>query len=295
MTGEISYKVREYDRGVFHPELDENFFVSKDHQQILEILNNLSENAPQNMMLVGPQGCGKTELAVWFAAKYNRPIIIMNCATIREAKDWFGYRDAKDGSIFWHKSDFVRALEMGNAVILLDEFNRLHTTLHNSLYSLLDARRSAFLEELGEVVKVGPGTVFFSTANIGFSHVGTFTMDSAMEDRWGLRLNVSFLPAEEEKKVLMKKVGISEELANKLVKFANDIRAKSSGTGATLERAVSTRQLLQTAQVAVQMALQGYSVSKAFDYTIVPFYSDDGGRESEQAQILQLIQGIFGA
>lgn len=295
MSGEISYKVREYDRGVFHPELDKNFFVSKDHQQILEILNNLSENAPQNMMLVGPQGCGKTELAVWFAAKYNRPIIIMNCATIREAKDWFGYRDAKDGSIFWHKSDFVRALEMGNAVILLDEFNRLHTTLHNSLYSLLDARRSAFLEELGEVVKVGPGTVFFSTANIGFSHVGTFTMDSAMEDRWGLRLNVSFLPAEEEKKVLMKKVGISEELANKLVKFANDIRAKSSGTGATLERAVSTRQLLQTAQVAVQMALQGYSVSKAFDYTIVPFYSDDGGRESEQAQILQLIQGIFGA
>ena len=295
MSGEISYKVREYDRGVFHPETDKNFFVSKDHQRILEILDNLSTSSPQNMMLVGPQGCGKTELAVWFAAQYNRPIIIMNCATIREAKDWFGYRDAKDGSIFWHKSDFVRALEMGNAVILLDEFNRLHTTLHNSLYSLLDARRSAFLEELGEVVKVAPGTVFFATANIGFSHVGTFTMDSAMEDRWGLRLNVNFLPAEEEKKVLMQKIGINEELASKLVKFANDIRAKSSGTGATLDRAVSTRQLLQTAQVAVQMALQGVSVTKAFDYTIIPFYSDDGGRESEQAQILQLIQGIFGS
>ena len=290
----MSFTVGKTDRGIFYPNLDENFYVQKEHSDLLEVINEMAKSDQQNVMMVGPQGCGKTELGVWFAAKYKRPVIIMNCATIREAKDWFGYRDAKEGTLSWHQSDFVRALQMGGCVVVMDEFNRLHTTLHNTLYPLLDARRSTFVEEIEEIIKVGPNTVFFSTANIGFAHTGTFTMDSAMEDRWGIRVDVGFPPEAKEIEIVVSKTGIEIGLAKKLCKLARDVRRKSDGMGATLSKAISTRQLLQSAKVMRQMVSRKKNPSKALDYTVVPFYSKDGGRESEQAQVLQLVQGIFG-
>lgn len=289
----LDFQIAEADGGIIRPTLDTKFWIDPDTLPLLGVIDHLSTMTPQNVLLTGLQGSGKTTMAVWFAAKYKRRLFMVNCATIRETKDWFGYRDAKDGSLFWHKSDFVRAIEEGNCVILLDEFNRLHTTLHNSLYPLLDSRRSSFLEELGEIVKVGPGTVFFATCNIGFSHMGTHTLDSAIEDRFGLRIEIEFPPANEESQILQSKTGIEVVMANKLAQFGRDIRRKALGNGATLTRVVSTRQLLQTAIIMQQFAKRSIDQTKAFDYTILPSFSKDGGKDSEQAQVLQVIQGIF--
>lgn len=289
------FSVKKVDRGILHLNNDPNFYVSEDNQELLDVIDDLSSSAPQNVMLTGPQGCGKTELSMYFSAKFNKPIIIMNCATVRETKDWFGYRDAKAGAIYWHKSDFVRAIETGNCVVVLDEFNRLHSTLHNSLYPLLDARRSTFVEELDSVVVVGPRTVFFATANIGFSHTGTHTMDSAVEDRFGYRLNVDFPAVSKETDIIAAKTGLDRDLARKLATFGQDIRRKSSGLGATLSRPVSTRQLIQSGILMKKFNQRGLASTKALDYTILPNYSKEGGRDSEQAQVLQLIQGVFGA
>ena len=291
---ELSFKVGKIDNSIIWPETDKNFYVGAGDAQCLGVLEEMSVDNPQNVLLTGPQGCGKTELAIWFAAKYKRPCVLMNCAVIRENKDWFGYKDAKGGSVFWHKADFVRALEMGNCVILLDEFNRLHSTLHNALYPLLDARRATYVEEIGEQIEVGPKTVFFATANIGFNHTGTFTMDAAIEDRFGIRIEVDFLEKAQETNILMKKTGLEKTDADRLCRFAADVRRKSRGLSASLARAVSTRQLLQTAVLAKKMMDQGIPIKKALDYTVVPFYSKEGGTDSEQAVVLQLIQGIFG-
>lgn len=289
------FTVKKMDRGILTLGSDPAFWVSDDNQELLDVVDDLSNTAPQNVLLTGPQGCGKTELSLWFSSKFERPVIIMNCATVRETKDWFGYRDAKDGSIFWHRSDFVRAVEMGNCVIVLDEFNRLHSTLHNSLYPLLDGRRSTFVEELDSIVVVGPKTIFFATANIGFSHTGTHTMDSAIEDRFGYRLNVDFPAITKETDIIANKTGIDREKARKLATFGQDIRRKSTGLASTLSRPVSTRQLIQSAILMKKFESRGLVGTKALDYTILPGYSKEGGRESEQAQVLQIMQGIFGA
>lgn len=293
----ISYKVKGTARGIITPEVDEFFVIKNKDRNLLEVVEMMSKDDPQNVMLVGPQGCGKTELAVWFAAKFNRPLLVMNCAYIRETKDWFGFRDAKAGTLTWHRSEFVRAVTMGNAVVLLDEFNRLHATLHNSLYPLLDARRSSFIEDLEETIAVAPGTVFFATANIGIQHTGTFTMDSAMEDRWGTRIDVGFLKEAEEVDIIVKKTGLPKQFAVKLGTLATKIRAKanSDSTEATLTRTISTRQLLHCAAMMRYYLAKSLPPASVFDYCLVPYFSKDGGRESEQAQVLQIIQGVFGA
>jgi len=290
----ISFSVEKIDRGIFYPSIDKNFYINEDHIKLLDVIDGMATTSPQNVMMVGPQGCGKTELIVWYAAKYKRPVIIMNCATIREAKDWFGYRDAKDGTLSWHQSDFVRALRMGGCTIVFDEFNRLHTTLHNTLYPLLDARRATYIEEIGETINVGGNTIFFATANIGYQHTGTFVMDSAMEDRWGIRVDVGFPPEDKEIEIIVAKTGIEVSLAKKLCKLAQDVRRKSSGLSATLTKAISTRQLLQSAIVMREMMKKGLGAKAALDYTIIPFYSKEGGRDSEQAQVLQIVQGVMG-
>jgi len=292
--GRISYKIKDIDHGIFSPELDENFFVQRKQERILMIVHEASTASPQNVMFVGPQGCGKTEMGVWFAAKTSRPCYIHNCGAIREPRDWFGARDAKEGSIFFNSSEFIRAIRTPGCTVILDEFNRLHTANTNTIYPILDSRRRVFVEEMNETIEVAEGVVFFATANIGYAHTGTFTMDSAMEDRWGIRVDVSFLDADKEAQIISRKTGISKHVSERLAKLAGDVRKKSKGLESTLSKAISTRQLLQTAQLMRYLERDGDNIADAFDFTVVPFYSDDGGRDSEQAQVLQLIQGIFG-
>jgi len=294
-TGTRMKIIRE-DGGIIYPALDSDFYVKPEHARQLDCIHEDSiALEPQNLMLVGPQGCGKSELAVWFAARYNRPLIMMNCPTVREPKDWFGFRDAEEGSLFWQPSDFARACELGNAVILMDEFNRVPPHLHGTLFPLLDRRRQTYLTEARETLHVAPGTVFIATANIGIKFVGTYTMDAANDDRWGTRIDVGFLPEEVEMNVLVKKTGLDAVYARKLAKLAADVRKKADESlNATLSKAISTRQLLTTATKLKTYLEKGYPVMEVFDYCIAPYYSKDGGTSSEQAQVLQIIQGIFG-
>src|SRR3990172_4747643 len=289
-------KAAKVQAGIFSPTPDENFYVPKDTQKLLDIIHEMAqEEGPQNVLVVGPQGCGKTDLGLWFAAKKKMPTIMLNCAMIRETKDWMGWRAVEDGSVFWQKSGFVRAVEKGGVCVIMDEFNRLHSTLHNAIYPLLDHRRRSFIEELQETIAVGPGTIFFGTVNIGLTHVGTYIMDSSMEDRWGIRIDVGFLDTPKEIEVLVAKTGVDESTAKKLVQLANDIRKRATGDKASFTRAISTRQLLITSRLMKRFKKAGIKISAALEYTITPFYSKEGGKDSEQAQLLQVIQGIFGA
>lgn len=294
-AGLSGFKMKEVDRAIFTPIADPHFYIDPRHEEFLDSIEAMSRVSPVNVVFTGPQGCGKTELAISLAARNERPCLVMNCSTIRETKDWFGFRDAKNGSVFWHQSDFVRAVTTGNCVVILDEFNRLHTTLHNSLYPLLDARRTTWVEDLDEVVQVGPGTIFVAVMNVGYAFTGTHTLDAAMNDRFTYRLDLDFQKMEVEAKIIHNKTGILPELASKLAQFGRDIRKKASGTTATLQSAVSTRQLLAAAMLMKELQRNGRPAAQALDFTILPYFSKEGGVDSEQAQVLQLIQGIFGA
>ena len=292
MAEKLGYQIKSVDKGILKVEVDPHYECTEDNIMLLDILHERSKNSPQNILITGPQGCGKTELAVWFAAKYDRPVLIMNCAVIREARDWFGYKDAKDGSILWHKSAFARAVEEEDCVILLDEFNRLHASCYNTLYPLLDNRRSTYIEEIGENLTVAKGAMFFACVNQGYEFTGTYKMDLSLEDRWSVRIDLDYLSLELEAKVIEKKTGLGEASSNQLASLAYEIRRKARGSS-SLSRSVSTRQMLEAASLMNSLGARGESKIKGLFNTVLPYYSSEGGTESERAQVEQLIQGKF--
>ncbi len=278
-------------QSVSYPEIDKTFFLSSATSRLFAHLlyqGSLGKQAP-NVLLTGPAGCGKTESAMQFAAIAELPLLKLNCPLIREPRDWFGNKSVENNSVFWVKSEFAKLLTRGGVVILLDEISRSAPPVLNSLLPLLDNTRSSFLEEAKELIKVGPHVYFFSTANIGNEFTGTYgKLDKALNDRFGIRIEVSYLEEEQEKELLVKRTNVSPKVAVRLVKVANSVRNNSAGTfGGKFATSISTRNLLDTANLYQAIGID------AFDYTLIPLFSAVGGPNSDQASLRQIIQSQF--
>jgi len=274
--------------GVFLPKPDDTYVIDDKVGNLFKILQISRQNCPQNVKLVGPHGCGKTELAIQFAARLNLPLLIMDCANLREARDWFGCKGAKDGTVYWQESQFVRAVEAGNHVILLDELNRANPHLLNTLMPLLDARRFTFLEEKNDRICVGPGTVFFASMNEGAGYTGTSALDRAIRDRFPRAVELTYLGEKDETELLVRRVGIARDIATRLVQMANKIRGDASGMTASLTESMSTRQLIAAAH---DFAIGGVDT---LTFTIINHFSADGDDDSERVRVQNIIQGKFG-
>lgn len=274
-------------QGTLVPALKGDYVIPDDVQGLFRRMDSMAQSKTQKVLLKGPHGAGKTEMAMQFAAITGRPMLIMDCANLREPRDWFGYRTVEAGQITWHTSLFVRVLRGGNAVILLDEINRNSPTVNNVLNPLLDARGATYLEELGETIRVGPNVVFFATMNEGSVYTGTHAMDAALRDRWPRVVEVAYLPRDREVSLLMSRTGIDRDAARHLVDIANRIRKRATGIDATFSDSLSTRQLLAVAEDFVQGGVESLT------FTLSNMFSPEGDTRSERAAVLQLIQGKF--
>lgn len=274
--------------GLFVPKEDESFVFNDSLRSYLSALRRMERGSTDimNTLLVGPQGCGKTSVAYEFAAKSKMPLLKMNCPLVREPRDWFGAKRAEAGSVFWDKALFAEAIAQGGLVVLLDEITRATPNVLNSLLPLLDWTRETYVEEAKEKLQVGPKTYFFATANIGAQFTGTFKLDSALADRFGAIVECSFLPAQDEAELLVKRSGISMGVAHRLVNVANMVRNENQNSG-KLTETISTRVLLDVARLYTTLK------ETAFLFTVLPRFSADGGKQSERVQVLGFIQGQF--
>lgn len=275
-------------RGVFLPEVNDTYYITPDIISLFKRIGKMCDAKTQKVMLRGPHGAGKTEMAMQFAARNKMPMIIMDCANLKEPRDWFGYKTIEDGNVVWHESQFDKVVTAGNHVILLDEINRVHPNILNTLLPLLDGRGFTYLEEKGDIIKIGPKTVFFATMNEGAAYTGTTSTDIAMRDRWSRIVEVTYLPKDKEVDVLIARTGIAEKAAKALVDIANQIRKKSTGLGSSFSDGFSTRQLIACAE---DFVIDGV---ESLTFTMTNLFSAEGGTNSERAAVLQLIQGKFG-
>lgn len=275
--------------GVFTPEINKTYYITDEMKSLFSRIEKKTGDKPQKVLMKGPHGSGKTEMAMQFAARYGYPMLIMDCANLREPRDWFGYKTIENGEVVWHESQFDKVVSAGNHVILLDEINRVHPNVLNTLLPILDGRGFTYLEEKGDTIKVGSKTVFFATMNEGAEYTGTAATDAAMKDRWARIVEINYLPPDRERDILIARTGISPVAAESLVDIANQIRRKSVGISASFSFGFSTRQLIAAAE---DFVIDGV---ESLTYTILNLFSSDGGTNSERAAVMQLVQGKFGA
>jgi MoxR-like ATPase len=276
------------------PDARKDFVVTNEFELLTAVSVQLLQQGRQvKTLLLGPAGCGKTTTAEQVAARLGLPYLHLNCALIREASQLFGTREVADGRTFTRESLFTRVIEAGNAVIMLDEVNRTSQFAMNGLLSVLDGS-SPYSEDLQRNIHVGENIVFFGACNIGSAYTGTFKMDKALDDRFQRRIEVSYLPVEMERQLLVDATGVSAEAASRLVTIADNVR-NSFNQGKVYSQDISTRVLLSAAEdfSALEIVKSGQGPS-SLKLTIANRFSDAGGGSSERNAINMEIDKQFG-
>jgi MoxR-like ATPase len=136
-------------------------------------------------MMTGPAGCGKTMAAKSLVNALDRPEFYFNLGATQDPRSTLigNTHFSKEDGTYFTESEFVRAIQTENAVILLDELSRAHPEAWNILMTVLDqGQRYLRLDEAdgSPTVKVAKGVCFIATANIGNEYTSTRVIDKAL-------------------------------------------------------------------------------------------------------------------
>ena len=245
----------------------------------------------KNIMMVGPAGCGKTEAAKALPAATDRPFFYFNLGATQDPRATLignTQFDSKNGTYF-SESSFVKAIKTPNAVILLDELSRAHPDAWNILMTVLDGgQRYIRLDEAegSPIVKVADGVTFIATANIGNEYTSTRVIDRAILDRF-VTIEMDVLNDEQEFGLLKFMFPeVNEEDLKAVAEIAHHTRTQSMSDSGKVTAMVSTRASVEMAG----LIYDGFDLFEAAEISIFPFFSNDGGVDSERTYIKQLVQ-----
>ena len=245
----------------------------------------------RNIMMTGPAGSGKTMAAKALVSALKRPFFYFNLGATQDPRAALigNTHFNKASGTYFSESAFVKAIKTPYAVILLDELSRSHPEAANILMTVLDqTQRYLRLDEQDNspIVNVAEGVTFIATANIGSEYTATRVMDRALLDRF-VTIEVDVLNAEQEYTLLnMLYPDTNQDDLKAIAEIASHTRDQIKSEAGKLTTAVSTR-------IAVEMAgliYDGFNLLEAAEVAIFPFYSQDGGMDSERTYIKQLVQ-----
>ena len=245
----------------------------------------------KNILMTGPTGCGKTLAAQSLVKSLKRPDFYFNLGATQDARATLigNTHFNKENGTFFSESAFVKAIKTPNAVILLDELSRAHPEAANILMTVLDAgQRYLRLDEAegSPIVKVASGVTFIATANIGGEYTATRVMDRALMDRF-VQIEMDLLDKEGELALLKFKFPEADEYSlNALAEIADTTRQLIKTDASKISTIVSTRVNVE----AAGLIYDGFTLLEAASIAILPYFSNDGGLDSERVFMTQLLQ-----
>ena len=245
----------------------------------------------KNILMTGPTGCGKTLAAQSLVKSLKRPDYYFNLGATQDARATLigNTHFNKENGTFFAESAFVKAIKTPNAIILLDELSRAHPEAANILMTVLDAgQRYLRLDEAegSPIIKVASGVTFIATANIGGEYTATRVMDRALMDRF-VQIEMDLLDKENELALLKFKFPEADEYSlNALAEIADTTRQLIKTDASKISTIVSTRVNVE----AAGLIYDGFTLFEAANIAILPYFSNDGGLDSERVFMTQLLQ-----
>lgn len=201
-----------------------------------------------NILLDGPQGCGKTVLARSIAESLGMAFVFFNCGAVVEASDFFVSIQVKASSSGAPVTDFVKtdiliAIEEAGDhpeqkyLVFLDELNRCQESARNALMPALDATRRVFHPIENTFIPIPDNVQFIAAVNRGREFSGTFGIDAAQLDRFA-PLQMTYPPPKAELDILAKRhPTISSANLEIIIDVADAIRNASDLPGTLSVRA----------------------------------------------------------
>lgn len=245
----------------------------------------------KNIMMLGPTGCGKTLAAQSLVKSLKRPDFYFNLGATQDPRATLigNTHFNKEKGTFFSESAFVKAITTPNAIILLDEISRAHPEAWNILMTVLDAnQRYLRLDEAegSPIVKVASGVTFIATANVGNEYTSTRVMDRAIMDRF-VTIEMDLLDKDSELALLKYKFPEADEYSlNALAEIADTTRQLIKTDMSKVSTIVSTRVNVE----AAGLIYDGFTLMEAAEIAVLPYFSNDGGLDSERVFVKQLIQ-----
>lgn len=244
----------------------------------------------KNLMITGPAGNGKTLAVTTVAKAMDRPFFYFNLGATQDPRSTLigNTHFDKESGTYFADSTFIKALQTENSVILLDELSRAHPEAWNILMTVLDeSQRYVRVDESPNtpVVNVAKGVSFIATANIGMEYTSTRVIDRAIMDRFQI-LEMDILNKDQQKDLIMMTCPQMDTKTADILASIYSATQVEALDGSRISTAISTRTLL----AAAGLICDGFTLQEAADVCIYPYYSNDGGAESERTYMKQLVQ-----
>jgi hypothetical protein len=136
------------------------------------------------------------------------------------------------------------------------------------------------------IVKVADGVTFIATANIGNEYTSTRVMDRAILDRF-VTIEMDVLNDEQEFSLLKYMFPeVNEDDLKAIAEIAHHTRTQSLSENGKITSMISTRASVEMAG----LVYDGFSLFESAEISIFPFFSNDGGVDSERTYVKQLVQ-----
>lgn len=233
-------------------------------QSTADYLTKEREGLISNVMLFGPTGPGKTSLVLAYAARYQRPLVTIQChGAVDPATFWGGLVLNPDTGLYeWQDSDVTKVIKHGG-VLYLDEVNFLPSKVAANIHNLLDKRRQiTILEKGNEVVDAHPELLIVVAYNPDYE--GTRPLNAAFKNRFAVKVKFDYDPAVEAE---LLGIPVMQELAAKL---------RDRHKAGDLDTPISTNMLVEFEILAIDLGY-GFAVSNFLN----AFGEDERGAVTE--------------
>ena len=204
---------------------DSSFFVLEESANLAFItaIHTMKQRGFASVLLTGASGWGKTSSAKKLASYLGYQFHKVDCGAISEPTEIVNIRSFGDGRTYFEKTRFAKLLEEGNAVILLDEANRMYPNVANALLPVLDG--TGELVVATETYRRSKNIIFIATMNKGSSYHGTFDSDAAFLNRFGISAQLGNMDISQETNIVYHhNPTISMKESSKIVSLLRELR-----------------------------------------------------------------------
>ena len=228
------------------PAVDNDYVPFGDYRDIEKIVKS---KAFYPVLITGHSGNGKTMTIEQACAKFDRPMIRINCTKKTDEEVLIGSKTLIDGSVQIVEGPMLTAMRSG-AVLLLDELTCSDPGAIMCIQGILEGKPYYFPLS-GEYITPAKGFNVFMTDNTKGQgsedgrYIGTNILNEAFLERIGVTIEQDYPSASVEKKIVLARMAtkecVNEKFADNLVKWASSIRRAFADGG--IDSVISTRRL----------------------------------------------------